>query len=113
MPFVTETESIMDMVELSGVENAKTACTKELFDEMSTIDVRYCNTATYEGLLEVMGKMSSIATLGLHDVLKRFVGCCCRRWAHGRGNGDSAGALRVRSPALARCACMSEMTTIG
>ena len=48
----------MDTLELSGVENAKIACAKKLFNEMSTGDVRYHNAATYEDLLEVMGRMS-------------------------------------------------------
>lgn len=55
--FVAETKGTMDTLELSGVENAKIACAKKLFNEMSTNDVRYHNVATYEDLLEVMGKM--------------------------------------------------------
>lgn len=56
--FVAETKGTMDTMELSGVENAKIACAKKLFNEMSTSDVRYHNVATYEDLLEVMGRMS-------------------------------------------------------
>ena len=56
--FVAETKGTMDTLELSGVENAKIACAKKLFNEMSTSDVRYHNVATYEDLLEVMGRMS-------------------------------------------------------
>ncbi len=56
--FVAETKGTMDTLELSGVENAKIACAKKLFNEMSTSDVRYHNVATYDDLLEVMGKMS-------------------------------------------------------
>ena len=56
--FVAETKGTMDTLELSGVENAKIACAKKLFNEMSTNDVRYHNVATYEDLLEVMGRMS-------------------------------------------------------
>lgn len=55
--FIAETKGTMDTMELSGVENAKIACAKKLFNEMSTGDVRYHNVATYEDLLEVMGKM--------------------------------------------------------
>lgn len=55
--FVAETKGTMDTMELSGVENAKIACAKKLFNEMSTGDVRYHNVATYEDLLEVMGRM--------------------------------------------------------
>ena len=56
--FIAETKGTMDSMELSGVENAKIACAKKLFNEMSTSDVRYHNVATYEDLLEVMGRMS-------------------------------------------------------
>jgi len=56
--FIAETKGTMDTMELSGVENAKIACAKKLFNEMSTSDVRYHNVATYEDLLEVMGRMS-------------------------------------------------------
>ena len=56
--FVAETKGTMDTMELSGVENAKIDCAKKLFNEMSTNDVRYHNVATYEDLLEVMGKIS-------------------------------------------------------
>ena len=56
--FVAETKGTMDTLELSGVENAKIACAKKLFNEMSTSDARYHNVATYEDLLEVMGRMS-------------------------------------------------------
>lgn len=55
--FVAETKGTMDTLELSGVENAKIACAKKLFNEMSTSDVRYHNVATYEDLLEIMGKI--------------------------------------------------------
>ena len=56
--FIAETKGTMDTLELSGVENAKIACAKKLFNEMSTSDVRYHNVATYDDLLEVMGRMS-------------------------------------------------------
>ena len=55
--FVAETKGTMDTLELSGVENAKIACAKKLFNEMSTGDVRYHNVATYDDLLEVMGRL--------------------------------------------------------
>lgn len=55
--FVAETKGTMDTMELSGVENAKIACAKKLFNEMSTVDVRYHNVATYDDLLEVIGQM--------------------------------------------------------
>lgn len=55
--FVAETKGSMDTMDLSGVENAKIACAKKLFNEMSTADVRYHQVATYDQLLEVLGKM--------------------------------------------------------
>lgn len=55
--FIAETKGTMNTMKLSGVENAKIACGKKLFNEMSAGDVRYHNVATYEDLLEVMGKM--------------------------------------------------------
>ena len=55
--FVAETKGTMDTLELSGVEGAKIACAKKLFNEMSTAGVRYHNVATYDDLLEVMGRL--------------------------------------------------------
>ena len=55
--FVAETKGTMDTLELSGVESAKIACAKKLFNEMSTAGVRYHNVATYDDLLEVMGRL--------------------------------------------------------
>ena len=55
--FIAETKGTMDTMELSGVENAKIACAKKLFNEMSTRDVRYHQVATYDDLLEVLGRM--------------------------------------------------------
>ncbi len=55
--FVAETKGTMDTLELSGVENAKIACAKKLFNEMSTSEVRYHNVATYDDLLQVMGRL--------------------------------------------------------
>ena len=55
--FVAETKGTMNTMELSGVENAKIACAKKLFNEMSTAGVRYHNVATYEDLLDVMGRL--------------------------------------------------------
>lgn len=56
--FIAETKGTMDTMELSTVEQSKIACAKKLFNEMSTSDVRYHNVATYDDLLEVMGKIA-------------------------------------------------------
>ena len=55
--FVAETKGTMDSLNLSGVENAKIACAKKLFNEMSTSEVRYHNVATYDDLMQVMEKL--------------------------------------------------------
>ncbi len=55
--FVAETKGSMDTMDLSGVENAKIACAKKLFNEMSAADVRYHQVATYDQLLDVLGRM--------------------------------------------------------
>ncbi len=55
--FIAETKGSMSSFDLKGVENAKIACAKKLFNEMGTADVRYHNVTTYEDLLDVMGKI--------------------------------------------------------
>ena len=55
--FVAETKGSMDTMDLSGVENVKIACAKKLFNEMSAADVRYHQVATYDQLLDVLGRM--------------------------------------------------------
>ena len=55
--FVAETKGTMDTLDLSSVEQSKIACAKKLFNEMSTADVRYHNVATYDDLMEVMGRL--------------------------------------------------------
>lgn len=47
----------MDSLDLRGIENAKIACAKKLFNEMSDSDVRYGAVNSYEELLGVMGAM--------------------------------------------------------
>ena len=52
--FIAETKGSMDSMELRGVEKAKIACAKKLFNEMSDSAVRYHEADSYEKLLEVM-----------------------------------------------------------
>jgi type III restriction enzyme len=52
--FVAETKGSMDSMELRGIEKAKIACAKKLFNEMSDSNVRYHEADSYEKLLEVM-----------------------------------------------------------
>ncbi len=49
--FVAETKGSMDSMELRGVEKAKIACAKKLFNDVSTSEVRYDAVASYEQLL--------------------------------------------------------------
>jgi type III restriction enzyme len=55
--FVAETKGSLDTLELRGVESAKIACAKKLFNEMSTKDVRYHEVTSYEDLLSIVGAM--------------------------------------------------------
>lgn len=56
--FIAETKGTMDTLELKGVENAKIACAKKLFNEMSSEDVRYHEVASYDDLLRVIKMMA-------------------------------------------------------
>ena len=49
--FVAETKGSMDSMELRGVEKAKIACARKLFNDVSTSEVRYDAIASYEQLL--------------------------------------------------------------
>ena len=51
--FVAETKGTMDSMELRGVEKAKIACAKELFNSVSTSNVRYEAVSSYEDLLNL------------------------------------------------------------
>ncbi|MCR5573734.1 MAG: DEAD/DEAH box helicase family protein [Bacteroidaceae bacterium] len=52
--FIAETKGSMDSMQLKGVEQAKIACAKKLFNELSTSKVRYHEVNSYNALLEVM-----------------------------------------------------------
>ena len=52
--FVAETKGSMETMELRGVEKAKIACAKKLFNEISTGEVRYAAVGSYEDLLDKM-----------------------------------------------------------
>ena len=49
--FVAETKGSMDSMELRGIEKAKIACARKLFNDVSTSEVRYDAVASYEQLL--------------------------------------------------------------
>lgn len=55
--FIAETKGAMDTIELSAVEQAKIACAKKVFSELSGSYVRYHQGSTYDGLLEVIQRM--------------------------------------------------------
>lgn len=52
--FVAETKGTMESLNLRPIEQAKIACAKKLFNEMSTSKVRYHDVDSYQSLLNVM-----------------------------------------------------------
>lgn len=52
--FVAETKGTLDTLELRGVEDAKIACAKKLFNEASTTGVRYHEVTNYGDLLALV-----------------------------------------------------------
>lgn len=52
--FIAETKGTMDSLSLRPIEQAKIACAKKLFNEMSTSKVRYHDVDSYQSLLMVM-----------------------------------------------------------
>ncbi len=52
--FVAETKGTLDTLELRGVEDAKIACAKKLFNEANTSDVRYHEVTNYSDLLALV-----------------------------------------------------------
>ena len=56
--FVAETKGTMDSLNLRPIEQAKIACAKRLFNELSTEDVVYHDVDSYQSLLDIMEKLS-------------------------------------------------------
>ena len=52
--FVAETKGSMDSLELRPIEQAKIACAKKLFNEISTNNVMYHEVDSYQNLLDIM-----------------------------------------------------------
>lgn len=52
--FVAGTKGTMESLNLRPIEQAKIACAKKLFNEISTENVRYHDVDSYQKLLEVM-----------------------------------------------------------
>ncbi len=55
--FVAETKGTMDSLELRPIEQAKIACARKLFNELSTSNVKYHDVDTYQNLLTVMNTL--------------------------------------------------------
>ena len=52
--FIAETKGSLDSMELRGVEMAKSAGAKKLFNDVSTSDVRFGAISNYEELLNII-----------------------------------------------------------
>ena len=52
--FIAETKGSLDSMELRGVEKAKLACAKKLFNDVSTSDVRFGAISNYDELLNII-----------------------------------------------------------
>ena len=52
--FIAETKGSLDSMELRGVEKAKIACARKLFNDASTSSVRYGTISKYEELLDII-----------------------------------------------------------
>jgi type III restriction enzyme len=55
--FVAETKGTMDSLQLRPIEQAKIRCAKKLFNEISTVDVKYHDVDSYQTLLNIMGTL--------------------------------------------------------
>ena len=49
--FVAETKGSLDSMELRGIEKAKIACARKLFNNVSTSEIKYDTVASYDDLL--------------------------------------------------------------
>ena len=55
--FIAETKGSMDSMQLKGVEKAKIACAKKLFNDVSTSHVRYHEVTDYSTMLDAINSM--------------------------------------------------------
>ncbi len=55
--FIAETKGTMESLQLRPIEQAKIACAKKLFNELSTSNVKYHDVDSYESLLNVIRGM--------------------------------------------------------
>ena len=56
--FLAETKGSLNSLQMRGVEKAKIACAKKLFNKMSTSKVRYENVTSYKDLLDKMNGLA-------------------------------------------------------
>ena len=47
----------VEELDLRGVEDAKIACAKKLFNKVNTSEVRYSSVAGYEKMLNIIGSL--------------------------------------------------------
>ena len=55
--FIAETKGTMESLNLRPIEQAKIACAKRLFNQLSTSKVKYHDVDSYQSLLNIMGKV--------------------------------------------------------
>jgi len=55
--FIAETKGTMESLNLRPIEQAKIACAKRLFNQLSTSKVKYHDVDSYQTLLNIMGKL--------------------------------------------------------
>lgn len=55
--FIAETKGTMESLNLRPIEQAKIACAKRLFNQLSTSKVKYHDVDSYQTLLNIMGKV--------------------------------------------------------
>lgn len=55
--FIAETKGSMESMDIRPIEQAKIACAKKLFNEISTSKVKYHDVDSYQSLLDIMGKI--------------------------------------------------------
>ena len=55
--FIAETKGTMESLQLRPIEQAKIACARKLFNQLSTSKVKYHDVDSYQSLLNIMGKL--------------------------------------------------------
>ena len=55
--FIAETKGTMESLQLKPIEQAKIACAKKLFNEISSSKVKYHDVDSYQSLLNIMGNI--------------------------------------------------------